>query len=99
MQSRCKGEEEEEEEELVTMPEELNGVVKESVALVKSSYNPYNDFKESMIEMIVEKDIQQSRDLEELLQCYLSLNAMEYHALIVEVFTEVWCEIFERLQP
>jgi uncharacterized protein (TIGR01568 family) len=97
LQSRCKGEEEE--EELVTMPEELNGVVKESVALVKSSYNPYNDFKESMIEMIVEKDIQQSRDLEELLQCYLSLNAVEYHALIVEVFTEVWCEIFERLQP
>jgi len=100
LQSRCKGEEEEEEEEeLVTMPEELNGVVKESVALVKSSYNPYNDFKESMIEMIVEKDIQQSRDLEELLQCYLSLNAVEYHALIVEVFTEVWCEIFESLQP
>ncbi len=97
LQSRCKGEEEE--EDLVTMPEELNGVVKESVALVKSSYNPYNDFKESMIEMIVEKDIQESRDLEELLQCYLSLNAVEYHALIVEVFTEVWCEIFERLQP
>ncbi len=97
LQSRCKGEEEEE-EGLVTMPEELNGVVKESVALVKSSYNPYNDFKESMIEMIVEKDIQESRDLEELLQCYLSLNAVEYHALIVEVFTEVWCEIFERLQ-
>jgi uncharacterized protein (TIGR01568 family) len=98
LQSRCKGEEEEEEDS-VTMPEELNGVVKESVALVKSSYNPYNDFKESMIEMIVEKDIQESRDLEELLQCYLSLNAVEYHALIVEVFTEVWCEIFERLQP
>jgi uncharacterized protein (TIGR01568 family) len=98
LQSRCKGEQEEE-EDLVTMPEELNGVVKESVALVKSSYNPYNDFKESMIEMIVEKDIRESRDLEELLQCYLSLNAVEYHALIVEVFTEVWCEIFERLQP
>jgi uncharacterized protein (TIGR01568 family) len=96
LQSSCKGEED---EGLVTMPEELNGVVKESVALVKSSYNPYNDFKESMIEMIVEKDIQESRDLEELLQCYLSLNAVEYHTLIVEVFTEVWCEIFERLQP
>ncbi|CAM5998800.1 unnamed protein product [Sphagnum balticum] len=65
LQSSCKGEED---EGLVTMPEELNGVVKESVALVKSSYNPYNDFKESMIEMIVEKDIQESRDLEELLQ-------------------------------
>lgn len=84
-------------EELVTcMPREVNGVVKESVALVKSSYNPYNDFRESMIEMILEKDIQESSDLEELLQCYLSLNGEDYHNVIVEVFTEVWREIFEK---
>ena len=77
------------------MPPELNGVVKESVALVKNSDNPYSDFKESMTEMILEKKIQESRDLEELLQCYLSLNCEYYHNVIVEVFTEVWREIFE----
>jgi uncharacterized protein (TIGR01568 family) len=74
--------------------EAVNGVVKESVAMVKTSCNPYNDFKESMIEMIVEKDIQDSDDLEELLQCYLSLNAVQFHGVIVDVFTEVWRNIF-----
>jgi uncharacterized protein (TIGR01568 family) len=76
------------------LPEAVNGVVKESVAMVKTSCNPYNDFKESMIEMIVEKDIQDSDDLEELLQCYLSLNAVQFHGVIVDVFTEVWRNIF-----
>jgi uncharacterized protein (TIGR01568 family) len=74
--------------------EAVNGVVKESVAMVKTSCNPYNDFKESMIEMILEKDIQDSDDLEELLQCYLSLNAVQFHGVIVDVFTEVWRNIF-----
>jgi len=32
--------------------------------------------------------------LEELLQCYLSLNAVQFHGVIVDVFTEVWRNIF-----
>jgi uncharacterized protein (TIGR01568 family) len=47
-----------------------------------------------MIEMIVEKDVQETGDLEELLQCYLSLNEVEYHTVIVNVFTDVWRELF-----
>ncbi len=78
----------------------VNGVVmKESVAMVKTSCNPYNDFKESMIEMIVEKDIRDSDDLEELLQCYLCLNGVQYHAMIVNVFTEVWRKLFDSDYP
>lgn len=71
--------------------------VKERVAVVvESSYDPYNDFRESMIEMIVDQDIQETGDLEELLQCYLSLNEAEYHNVIVDVFTDVWHELFEN---
>jgi uncharacterized protein (TIGR01568 family) len=80
--------------DMTIIPNELHGLVKESVALVKSSYDPYKDFRESMIEMIVEKDIQETGDLEELLQCYLSLNEVEYHTVIVNVFTDVWRELF-----
>jgi uncharacterized protein (TIGR01568 family) len=75
-----------------------HGVVKESVAVVKSSYDPYSDFRESMVEMIVEKEIQQTADLEELLQCYLSLNEVEYHTVIVDVFTDVWQDLFGNCQ-
>jgi uncharacterized protein (TIGR01568 family) len=84
----------EEEEEVL----QHHGVVKESVAVVKSSYDPYSDFRESMVEMIVEKEIQQTADLEELLQCYLSLNEVEYHTVIVDVFTDVWQDLFGNCQ-
>ncbi|CAK9197435.1 unnamed protein product [Sphagnum troendelagicum] len=81
-------------QDMTIIRNELHGLVKESVAVVKSSYDPYKDFRESMIEMIVEKDVQETGDLEELLQCYLSLNEVEYHTVIVNVFTDVWRELF-----
>ncbi|CAM6081890.1 unnamed protein product [Calypogeia fissa] len=76
------------------LPTDLHGKVKESVAVVKSSYDPYTDFRDSMVEMIVEKEIQGATDLEELLRCYLSLNSAEYHSVIVKVFADVWRELF-----
>ncbi|XP_073149494.1 transcription repressor OFP1-like [Henckelia pumila] len=66
--------------------------VAESFAVVKSSKDPRRDFRESMVEMIVENNIRDSRDLEELLACYLSLNSDEYHELIINVFKQLWFE-------
>lgn len=78
-------------------PKPPASVAKERVAVVvESSYDPYNDFRQSMIEMIVDQDIKETGDLEELLQCYLSLNEAEYHNIIVDVFTDVWHELFEN---
>ncbi|KAL6132966.1 hypothetical protein ACLB2K_065203 [Fragaria x ananassa] len=62
----------------------------ESFAIVKSSFDPQRDFRESMIEMIMENNIKASKDLEDLLACYLSLNADEYHELIIKVFKQIW---------
>lgn len=67
----------------------------ESYAVIKNSLNPRQDFRESMIEMIVEKGIERPEELEELLACYLTLNYDEYHDLIVKVFREVWLELNE----
>ncbi|KAG5585176.1 hypothetical protein H5410_045610 [Solanum commersonii] len=61
-----------------------------SYAVVKSSKNPQKDFKESMVEMIVKNNIKTSKDLEELLACYLSLNSDHYHNLIIKVFKQIW---------
>lgn len=69
----------------------------DSFAMVKSSYDPKHDFKESMVEMIMEKDLHTSHDMVELLQCYLTLNADAYHDTIVKVFTEVWSEMFQHI--
>lgn len=65
----------------------------ESFAVVKSSQDPHRDFKESMVEMIMENNMRTSKDLEDLLACYLSLNSDKYHDLIIKVFKQIWFEI------
>ncbi|KAL5576988.1 hypothetical protein UlMin_018687 [Ulmus minor] len=65
----------------------------DSFAVVKCSYNPQKDFKDSMVEMIMEKKISKPEELEELLACYLTLNSDEYHDLIIKVFRQVWLEL------
>ncbi|XP_050226609.1 transcription repressor OFP1-like [Mercurialis annua] len=67
----------------------------DSLAIVKSSFDPQKDFRESMVEMIVENNIRSSKDLEELLACYLSLNSDEYHHLIIKVFKQIWFDLKE----
>lgn len=64
--------------------------VLDSFAVVRCSMNPEKDFKDSMIEMIIEYQIHQQEEFEELLTCYLILNSDEYHDLIIKVFREVW---------
>ncbi|KAF5750747.1 AF4/FMR2 family member 1 [Tripterygium wilfordii] len=65
----------------------------DSLAIVKSSFNPQKDFRDSMVEMIMENNIRASKDLEELLACYLSLNSDEYHDLIIKVFKQIWFDL------
>nr|XP_027074214.1 transcription repressor OFP7 [Coffea arabica] len=76
------------------IPCSVDGKVKESFAIVKKSEDPYEDFKRSMMEMILEKQMFEERDLEQLLQCFLSLNSRHYHGLIIEVFAEIWEAMF-----
>jgi uncharacterized protein (TIGR01568 family) len=67
--------------------------VTDSFAVVKSSYDPQRDFRESMVEMILQNNIRASKDLEDLLICYLSLNSDEYHDLIIKVFKQIWFDL------
>ncbi|GER28122.1 ovate family protein [Striga asiatica] len=62
----------------------------ESLAIVKASVDPERDFRESMVEMIMENNIWASKDLEDLLACYLSLNSNRYHGLIIRAFEQIW---------
>lgn len=65
----------------------------DSFAVVKSSYDPHKDFRDSMVEMILENNIRYSTDLQKLLRCYLSLNSDEYHSTIIKVFDQVWSDL------
>ncbi|PIN21445.1 hypothetical protein CDL12_05869 [Handroanthus impetiginosus] len=70
-----------------------DGTMFDSFAMVKSSFNPQQDFRDSMVEMISEKRIRRREDLEELLACYLTLNCDGYHDLIIKIFQQVWIEL------
>lgn len=72
------------------MPCRLGAKVRESFAVVKKSNDPYGDFKKSMAEMIMEKQMSEAEDLEQLLLCFLSLNSPQHHGIIVEAFSTVW---------
>ncbi|KAL3505287.1 hypothetical protein ACH5RR_035128 [Cinchona calisaya] len=76
------------------LPCMVDGKVNDSYAIMKKSADPLDDFKMSMLEMIIEKQITEAEDLEKLLMCFLSLNSKEHHAVIVAAFTEVWDELF-----
>ncbi|OIT39940.1 PREDICTED: transcription repressor OFP7-like [Nicotiana attenuata] len=78
------------------MPCMADGKVNESFAIVKKSADPYEDFKNSMKEMIIEKQMFEAEDLEQLLLCFLSLNSRQHHAIIVEAFAEIWEELFGK---
>ncbi|RLN30318.1 transcription repressor OFP1-like [Panicum miliaceum] len=71
----------------------------ESFAVVKASADPRRDFRESMEEMIAEKGIRDAADLEDLLACYLALNAAEHHDLIVEVSEQIWAGLAAGAYP
>ncbi|XP_073157931.1 transcription repressor OFP13-like [Henckelia pumila] len=66
----------------------------ESVAVEKDSDDPYLDFRQSMLQMILEKQIYSRDDLKELLNCFLQLNSPYYHGIIVRAFTEIWNGVY-----
>ncbi|KAI3976438.1 hypothetical protein MKX01_008296 [Papaver californicum] len=64
------------------------------VALDKYSYDPREDIRESMVEVITSNQIEEARDLRKLLNCYISMNSAEYRSIILEIFHEVCTNIF-----
>ncbi|CAL5433893.1 unnamed protein product [Camellia sinensis] len=105
----CGYERDDEEEEIVTLS--LNrkkrmkkllpsfpteGKVKDSFAMVMESMDPYEDFKASMMEMILAKQLFEAKDFEQLLECFFSLNLRHHHGVIVEAFSDIWKTIFLR---
>uniref|UniRef100_A0A6N2LA32 Transcription repressor n=1 Tax=Salix viminalis TaxID=40686 RepID=A0A6N2LA32_SALVM len=78
------------------IPCTVEGKVRESFAVVKRSEDPHEDFKRSMMEMILEKEMFEEKDLEQLLHCFLSLNSRDHHGVIVQAFSEIWETLFCR---
>nr|DAD23485.1 TPA_asm: hypothetical protein HUJ06_024948 [Nelumbo nucifera] len=64
------------------------------VAMDKYSEEPREDFRESMVEMIVRNQMEDPKELRCLLNCYMSMNSEEYRPVILEVFHQVCTDLF-----
>ncbi|XP_010468179.1 PREDICTED: probable transcription repressor OFP9 [Camelina sativa] len=64
------------------------------MAMEKFSYDPREDFRDSMVEMIVANKIKEADELRSLLEYYLSMNPREYRSAILEIFYEVCADLF-----
>lgn len=84
-------------EPMTSLEEKSGGEVKGSLAVVKSSCDPYNDFRKSMVEMIIERQMFGAKELERLLRCFLCLNDECHHRVIVEVFAEILETLFPHI--
>ncbi|PKA58327.1 hypothetical protein AXF42_Ash013833 [Apostasia shenzhenica] len=62
----------------------------ESVAVVKETSEPYSEFRDSMVQMIVENELYAWDELNDLLHRFLSLNSPRHHHLILRAFTDLW---------
>ncbi|XP_068498550.1 transcription repressor OFP6-like [Phaseolus vulgaris] len=67
-----------------------------SVAVEKDSNDPHKDFRDSILQMIFERQIYTKTDLQDLLECFLQLNAACHHQVIVRAFMEICQEIFPK---
>ncbi|WZZ21827.1 hypothetical protein YC2023_123214 [Brassica napus] len=57
--------------------------------MAKESINPFQDYKNSMNQMIDERDIETEDDLKQLLRCFLDINPPPHHNLIVRAFVDI----------
>ncbi|XAR59642.1 hypothetical protein NMG60_11015552 [Bertholletia excelsa] len=61
----------------------------DSIAMVKHSHQPYLDFRHSMVQMITERQIYSTDDLQQLLNCFLLLNSPTHHHVILQAFMDI----------
>ncbi|XP_030522201.1 transcription repressor OFP6-like [Rhodamnia argentea] len=77
-------------------PEAPRSRIGSRIAVAKDSNDPYRDFRDSMLQMILEQEIYSRDGLQELLHCFLQLNSARYHAVIIRAFTAIWNGVASR---
>lgn len=69
------------------------------VAMEKSSFDPRQDFRESIVQMIMANKIHEAKDLRRLLNYYLTMNSDDFRGIILEVFHDVCTDLFLYCKP
>ncbi|KAL9672681.1 hypothetical protein QQ045_028933 [Rhodiola kirilowii] len=67
----------------------VQAVLGDNIAVERHSVDPYGDFQQSILQMIVQKKMYSKSDLQELLNCFLQLNSPLHHHTIIKAFTDL----------
>lgn len=68
------------------LPSDVHGAFADSICAVKYSTNPFADIRDSIQEMIQNVGVQNWKEMEELIYCYIVLNSSEVHKVIEDAF-------------
>jgi uncharacterized protein (TIGR01568 family) len=68
----------------------------DSMMMAMESYNPYQDFRKSMEEMVEVHELREWAQLNELLHCYFRLNDKKTHKVIVIAFVDLLIHMISR---
>ncbi|XP_020554070.1 probable transcription repressor OFP9 [Sesamum indicum] len=60
------------------------------VAMEKCSYDPRQDFRESIEQMILANRIEEAKDLRRLLNYYVTMNSEEFRGVILEKYSRIF---------
>ncbi|KAL3524487.1 hypothetical protein ACH5RR_017321 [Cinchona calisaya] len=71
------------------LPRDVRGVFADSICAVKYSSNPFSDIRDSIQEMIQNVGVQNWKEMEELIYCYIVLNSSEVHKVIEDAFVSL----------
>ncbi|OIT01758.1 hypothetical protein A4A49_06483 [Nicotiana attenuata] len=72
------------------LPKDVHGAFADStICAVKYSMDPLSDIRESIKEMVNNVGIQDWKEMEELIYCYIVLNSAEVHSFIQEAFLSI----------
>ncbi|CAL5323448.1 hypothetical protein CsSME_00002115 [Camellia sinensis var. sinensis] len=68
------------------LPDEISGSFADSICLVKYSTDPFSDIRESILEIIRSAGVQDWKEMEDLVYCYIAVNPAEVHEFIEDAF-------------
>ncbi|KAI5657483.1 hypothetical protein M9H77_26276 [Catharanthus roseus] len=74
------------------LPDDVCGIFADSICAVKYSTNPFLEIRESIIEMIKNIGIQDWKEMEELIYCYIFLNSSDLHNVIQDAFLSIFLD-------
>ncbi|KAG9149101.1 hypothetical protein Leryth_010694 [Lithospermum erythrorhizon] len=94
--SKCPSLNDDQESDPLSNKIETSSTICDAIVVSKYSKDPYQDFQQSMLQMIFENEIHGEDELQELVKCYIQLNSPCHHQTIIKAFKKIWNNVISK---